>query len=86
MPRVRWHDEIPPYGRDDKSVIWGIIPAATDTAYIDIITRRVREVKQVTLRVQTVATQKVFMANTFGDGYIVKKMACHPERSEGTQR
>ena len=45
-----------------------------------------RDALQVTLRVLTVASQKVFMANTFGDGYIVKKMACHPERSEGTQR
>ena len=44
-----------------------------------------RDALQVTLRVLTVATQKVFMANTFGDGYYVKGMTCHPERSEGTQ-
>ena len=62
-----------------------IIPAATDTAYIDIIARRVRDALQETLRVLTVATQKVFMANAFGDGYYVKGMTCHPERSEGTQ-
>ena len=62
-----------------------ILPAATDTAYIDIITRRVRDALQETLRVLTVASQKVFMANTFGDGYYVKGMTCHPERSEGTQ-
>ena len=26
------------------------------------------------------------MANTFGDGYIVKGMTCHPDQREGTQR
>ena len=55
-----------------------ILPAATGTAYIDIITRRVRDALQETLRVLTVATQKVFMANTFGDGYYVKKWLVIP--------
>ena len=50
-------------------------PAATDTAYIDILTRRVRELMQETLRVLTVATQIVFIPT------------CLPlaGRSEGTQ-
>ena len=63
-----------------------ILPAATDNANIKIITRRVRELMQETLRVLTVATQIVFLVKNFGDGYIAKRMTCHPERSEGTQR
>ncbi len=71
-------------GRDDRRRLGDILPAATNTATIKILARRVRGALQVALRVLTVATQKVFLVKTFGDGFYEKEMTCHPERSEGT--
>ena len=64
---------------------WGTYcPPRLTQQQLKLFARRVRGALQVALRVLTVATQKVFLVKTFGDGFYEKEMTCHPERSEGT--